>query len=94
MNEPELIRKVLAALLEGGEDRSTLNASEILDALRPHLDERELAYLVLCGIDDLTNKATLATSKFDSPARQAPTLMPDVRPERGVMKRRQSASTG
>ena len=59
MNEPELIRKVLAALLEESEDRSTMGASEILDALRPYLNEGELAHLVLCGIDHLTNTATL-----------------------------------
>ena len=64
MNEPELIRKVLAALLEESEDRGTMDASEILDALRPYLDERELAHLVLCGIDHLTNTARLETTNF------------------------------
>ena len=62
MNEPELIRKALAALLEEGEGRRTMDASEVLDALRPYLNERELAHLVLCGIDHLTNTATLEAS--------------------------------
>jgi hypothetical protein len=65
MNEPELIRKVLAALLEESEGHDTMDASEILNALRPYLDERELAYLVFCGVDHLTKAAPLEASNLE-----------------------------
>jgi hypothetical protein len=41
-----------------------MDASEILNALHPYLDERGLAYLVLCGVDHLTQAATLETSNL------------------------------